>query len=279
MKPTLLIAILSLAATTLSAAAGVPDRSYYVTELAPQQKFDVYNDGQNTYLESIPGLVVTGATADGERYIVNGVPSQIRGFMNGKPITVVRGTPPVAKPATPDPAVVSAQIKQLTEKLESLSSKVQPKVEVPKVGETASAAAGENASPSPDRRMQSMQAMLQIAQERNGLATQLPAAAGGTKKAGAPSITDVYTYSVTPKDENLRLLVERWAKMVGWDAVWDVERDILIGNAGQKAADFKGAVRWVLSSTELSDVVVKPCFYSNSVVRVVRKTVKCNPNE
>jgi hypothetical protein len=68
------------------------DRSYYVTELAAQQKFDVYNDGHNTYIASIPGLVVTGATADGERYIVDGVPMQIRGYMNGKPTTVGRGT-------------------------------------------------------------------------------------------------------------------------------------------------------------------------------------------
>jgi hypothetical protein len=43
--------------------------------------------------------------------------------------------------------------------------------------------------------------------------------------------------------------------------------------------DFKSAVRRVLSATELSDVQLKPCFYSNSVVRIVRKTAKCNPNE
>jgi hypothetical protein len=79
-----------LVAPSLSALAAT-DRSYYVTELAAQQKFDVYNDGHNTYIESIPGLVVTGATADGERYIVDGVPMQIRGHMNGRPIRGGRG--------------------------------------------------------------------------------------------------------------------------------------------------------------------------------------------
>jgi hypothetical protein len=242
MKPNLLIAILTLATTApWSTAAAATDRSYYVTELTTQQRFDVYNDGRNTYLESIPGLVVTGATADGERYIVAGVPQQIRGFMNGKPITVVRGFPPAPKPATPDVAAVTAQIKQLTDKLDGLS------------------ASAPNLAPA-------------------------PMIAGAQSPAGVPAApvaksSQVFTYQVSPSDQNLRMLVERWSKVVGWNAVWDVERDIPIGTAGQKVGDFRSSVRWLLASTEFGDVVVKPCFYSNSVVRVVRKTVKCNPNE
>ena len=248
MKPSLLLASIFLAATSVSAAAAT-DRSYYVTELVAQPKFDVYNDGRNTYLESIPGLVVTGATADGERYIVNGVPHQIRGFMNGKPITVVRGTPPLPKPTAPDPAAVNAQIKQLTEKLDALTSKVKPQAPPALASASAAAnAAGENAIPRARQRRE-------------------------------PTINDLYTYKVSPSDQNLRLLIERWSKMVGWTAVWDVERDILIGTAGEKVGDFKTSMRWLLASTEFGDLVVKPCFYSNSVVRVVRKTVKCNPNE
>lgn len=107
-------------------AMAATDRSYYVTELAPQHKFDVYNDGRNTFVQSVPGLIITGATADSDFFIVKGVPMSIRGFMNGKPITVMRGTPPVPKPVPPDPAAVNAQIKQLTAKLDSLSASVQP---------------------------------------------------------------------------------------------------------------------------------------------------------
>lgn len=256
MKPSIVIAFLTLALSPLSALSA-PDRSYYVTELAPQQKFDVYNDGHNTYLESIPGLVVIGATADGERYIVNGVPQQIRGFLNGKPITVVRGRPPSpVPPPAPSASEVNAKIKQLTEKLESLSSKVQPQQ-----GAVATAAAARPATPT------------STSAPSDG-ATRLPV---GARKAA--TLDDVITYRVTPADANLRLVVESWARMVGWTAVWDVEKDILIGNAGEKTADFKTSVRWLLSSTELGDLVVKPCFYNNAVVRVVRKTVKCNPNE
>lgn len=272
MKSLHLIATVALALTTLPVAAA--DRSYYVTELAPQQKFDVYNDGRNTYLESIPGLVVTGATADGERFIVNGVPQQIRAFFNGKPITVIRGTPPVPKPATPSPADVSAKIKQLTEKLETLSSKVQPSA--------VARAASPGMMPAP------------VAASAVGAApAATPAGAAGgaadprqvvSRVQGAPSrgsvrLEEVITYRVAPSDVNLRIVLEKWARYVGWTAVWDVEKDILIGNAGEKAADFKTSVRWLLSSTELGDLVVKPCFYNNSVVRIVRKTVKCNPNE
>lgn len=265
MKPILLIVFLTLAATTWSAAAAPTDRSYYVTELSAPQRFDVYNDGHNTYLESIPGLVVTGATAEGERYIVTGVPQQIRGFMNGKPITVVRGTPPAPKPPIPDPAVVNAQIKRLTEKLDSLSSKVQPKATPPVALAVATHAPG-------------------VA--NNSTAPAMLAAVGTTSDGafplgkGRPVLSNsMLTYRVSPNDENLRVLINRWAATVGWTAVWDVERDILINNAGEKYGDFKTSVRWLLAATELGDLVVKPCFYSNSVVRVVRKTVKCNPNE
>lgn len=251
MKPLFLTATIALLLISLPAAAS-PDRSYYVTELAPQQKFDVYNDGRNTYLESIPGLVVIGATADGERYIVNGVPQQIRGFLNGKPITVVRGRPPAPPP--PAPSEVNAKIKQLTERLETLSAKLQPRDAAP-----ASAAGNPQ-----------------------GSATGAAVDGAATPGALVPrrlTVDDSNTYRVAPSDVNLRIVLERWARLVGWTAVWDVEKDIPIGNAGQKTADFKTSVRWLLSATELSDLVVKPCFYNNSVVRIVRKTVKCNPNE
>ena len=274
MKPYFLIALLSLAGTTWSAVAAISDHSYYVTELASPQKFDVYNDGQNTYLESIPGLVVTGATADGERYIVNGVPHQIRGFMNGKAITVVRGSPPVHQKAIPDTAVVNERIKQLTEKLESLTSKATVAASPAMPSQPATLVPSPPTTPEsgllvpPSTRAQS--------QEQATGAAETPAAVAVPR---SPTINDVYLYSVSPADQNLRLVIDRWARMVGWSAVWDVDRDITVSSVGQKTNDWKSAVRWVLSSTELGDLVVKPCFYNNSVVRVVRKTVKCNPNE
>lgn len=271
MKLSSLIASLLLTVLSASAFAGT-DRTYYVTELAPQQKFDVYNDGRNTFLQSIPGLIVSGATADGEFFIVKGVPSSIRGFMNGKPITVVRGLPPAPRPAAPDPAVVDARIKALTDKLESLTSKAPPA--------TVNAAAGTGTS---------APGVASATQQQGSASARTVQAAGGSGAVpgqritpvarSMPSITDVHTYRAVPDDQNLRILTERWSKIVGWTAIWDVDKDIPIGTAGEKSGDYKTAIRWLLASTEFGDVVVKPCFYSNSVVRIVRKTVKCNPNE
>lgn len=236
----LLFTLALVFASPLVSAA--PDRSYYVTELVPQQKFDVYNDGQNTYLEAIEGLIVVGATADGEMFIVRGVPAQIRAYYNGKPITVIRGTPPPKNPAPSRIEEANARLKQLNERLERLAS-----------GSTtgngpAAKATGEGSGPASSKRI-------------------------------LVAISDAVPYRVAPADVNLRLALEKWAKSVGWTAVWDVEKDIPIGNAGETTADFKTSVRWLLSSTELGDLVVKPCFYNNSVVRAVRKTVKCNPND
>lgn len=194
MKPTILLASLALAATSVYATAAT-DRSYYVTELEAQQRFDVYNDGHNTYLESIPGLVMTGATADGERFIVNGVPPQIRGFMNGKPITVVCGTAPVPKPTAPDATAVTAQIKQLTEKLDSLSAKVQPKTP-----QTVALASAGTTQPQTAPMAPSAVPTSYRAGNKNA---QLPSAAGFI------SVAERMTWNVSPRDQNLRLLIER----------------------------------------------------------------------
>lgn len=80
-------------------------------------------DGDNIHVGSVPCLVVNDATADGERYIVNHVSQQIHGFVNGKVITVVHGTVPLSKPTAPDPAVVNAQIKRLSDMLGAFTAR------------------------------------------------------------------------------------------------------------------------------------------------------------
>jgi hypothetical protein len=131
MKPIFLIFFLTLAATW-TAAAATTDRSYYVPDLSAPQRLDVYNDGHNTFLQSVPGLVVMEATADGDRYIVTGVPQQIRGFMNGKPITVMRGLAPASQPSS-DAAEINAEIQRIREEIASLSkaSNAEPIALVP----------------------------------------------------------------------------------------------------------------------------------------------------
>lgn len=92
MKLTKFLAFVAITIASASSTAAT-DRAYYIAELSTPPRFDVYNDGQNTYLEAVRGLVVAGATADGDRYIVSGVPHRIYGILDGEDITLVRGIP------------------------------------------------------------------------------------------------------------------------------------------------------------------------------------------
>ncbi|KAI3593346.1 putative lipoprotein (plasmid) [Cupriavidus sp. U2] len=87
-------------------------------------------------------------------------------------------------------------------------------------------------------------------------------------------------WSVSPADGNYRLLIEKWARDAGWaTAPWEPDQDVQIEGADAFTADFKTAVRRVLSATEMTDYSLKPCFYSNNLVRVVKLTTKCDPTK
>ncbi|KAI3602981.1 putative lipoprotein (plasmid) [Cupriavidus necator H850] len=88
------------------------------------------------------------------------------------------------------------------------------------------------------------------------------------------------TWTVSPADGNFRQLIETWTSRAGWTAApWELEKDVPIVGGDVFSADFKAAVRRVLSSTEMTDYAIKPCFYSNNVVRVVKQTTKCDPSK
>lgn len=87
-------------------------------------------------------------------------------------------------------------------------------------------------------------------------------------------------WSVSSADGNYRLLIEKWARDAGWTAApWELDQDVEIGGIDSFAGDFKTAVRRVLSATEMTDYSLKPCFYSNNYVRVVKLTTKCDPSK
>lgn len=241
MKPIHLIACISLTVASWSAVAA-PDRNYYVTELAAQQKFDVYNDGQNTYLESIPGLVVVGATADGERYIVSGVPSQIRGFMNGKPITFLRGHPPVPKaPPKPDSATVNEQIKKLNEELQTLTAASESLLGRPKGSPASVAPSARVAEPAP------------------------PVVAKPAK-----------TWEVRASDVTLYGTMKRWAKDEGLQLIWETENhDLRLRGQAAYSTNFDMAVAELMKSVQFSDYPMRACIYDNGSVRVVHTKKSC----
>lgn len=245
--------IASLLLTALSASAfAAADRTYYVTELAPQQRFDVYNDGRNTFLQSIPGLIVSGATADGEFFIVKGVPSSIRGFMNGKPITVVRGIAPAPRPVAPDPALVNAQIKQLTEKLEALAQKAEPK--------NPQAPGASGAMPARSAGMSG---------------TDASQAALPVSAQPARPIADK-AWDIRLTDKTIFGAMKRWSKTAGWQLMWDTEgNDFPVIAEATYKGEYDIAVAGVMASLQRSQFPLRACLYDNRAVRVIHKSKRC----
>lgn len=98
--------------------------------------------------------------------------------------------------------------------------------------------------------------------------------------AALPTGSGPRDWTVSAADGNYRLLVEKWARETGWTAApWELDQDVEIGGNDSFNADFKTAIRRVLSSTEMTDYSLKPCFYSNNYVRVVKLTTKCDPSK
>lgn len=96
----------------------------------------------------------------------------------------------------------------------------------------------------------------------------------------SPSAPQERSWNVSPADANYRVLIEKWAREAGWTAAqWEVDQDVPIEASDAFSGDFKTAVRRVLSATEMTDYSLKPCFYSNNYVRVVKLTTKCDPSK
>ncbi|WP_298150739.1 toxin co-regulated pilus biosynthesis Q family protein [Flavobacterium sp.] len=117
---------------------------------------------------------------------------------------------------------------------------------------------------------------------KNQAPSQGGSASGGRSsqlQASSPQGADHQNWLITPADQNFRLLFDKWAAQVGWVSIWQVDKDLPIDSQSQFTGGFKQAVRYVLSSTVLTDMALKPCFHSNNVVRIVRETAKCQPNE
>jgi hypothetical protein len=83
---------------------------------APQHnapRFSMYNDGHNTYIQSVPGLIIQGATADGDKLIIPGVQREVRGFLSGKPVVISQHQ----EPPQPSAALLNERLKRIEEDL------------------------------------------------------------------------------------------------------------------------------------------------------------------
>lgn len=86
-------------------------------------------------------------------------------------------------------------------------------------------------------------------------------------------------WDVLPEDTTIRGVLIRWANIGGWvfmPAHWTVKSDLPVSGGSSFYGDFKTAVRGLISSSEMTDLPLQPCFYSNGVLRVVLKTEVCD---
>ncbi|GAA4322965.1 TcpQ domain-containing protein [Pigmentiphaga soli] len=121
-----------------------------------------------------------------------------------------------------------------------------------------------------------------------GRADQTAAVAFGVSSSGMPSSgpSTLFAaapprapFTAAPADRNMRSLLQRWAREAGWTfnaEHWAVDVDIPLAGSASFDGDFKGAVRQLLASTELSPRPLQPCFYSNRVLRVVPLVQACD---
>jgi len=91
--------------------------------------------------------------------------------------------------------------------------------------------------------------------------------------------SSVLEFDVSLTDGNMRTALGRWARQAGWTfhpEHWATDVDIPLSGVAAFGADFRHAVRTLLSSTELAERPLQPCFYSNRVLRVVPLTQACD---
>lgn len=104
---------------------------------------------------------------------------------------------------------------------------------------------------------------------------------GTTRRSEEKSSTPITPgkFEVDPTDGNIRQALNRWARMAGWAfnvEHWAVNVDVPIVGSATFDSEFKPAVQALLASTELGDRPLRPCFYSNKVVRVVPYAQVCD---
>jgi len=151
------------------------------------------------------------------------------------------------------PAFAKFVDERMAEPVAPVSTVVQPVAPVPAVVQTVAAPSG-------------------------GVAPATPAA------AATPAAPDVTGFAVVSTDKTIREVLARWSAGAGWAHApqhWAVAEDYSVaGLAGPEVfgSDFRGAVRILINSTDLTSRPAQPCFYANNVVRVIPRAGICDPS-
>jgi hypothetical protein len=93
-------------------------------------------------------------------------------------------------------------------------------------------------------------------------------AAGPTNATGS-------TWTVRLSDRFIRRVVERWSKQAGYQAVYEVDRDVAVAAEATFGGDYATAMGGLMAGLERSELPLRVCLYTNQVTRVVRRSDRC----
>lgn len=108
---------------------------------------------------------------------------------------------------------------------------------------------------------------------------QLPIAPNAGSGFSIKKGNGVRLWAASTTDGTIRKVIEKWSLDSGWTFGldhWAADRDLPIVAKSNFNGDFRGAVRYLLAATELTDLPLQPCFYNNSVLRVVPRAELCD---
>lgn len=270
-----------------SEAASAYDFAYRLSgdrRVAPVQVFD---DGRTTWLQFQPGQTLPAVFVAGSTEASAG---QLASYTQQGPYLVLNGTAnafvlrigaitaradytgsapraglPAAAPGMPSQWAGDAT----SHALPNVPPAPASATTLPAMSATASGAAPAPASGG----MASLPTASRLAQQRTPTPAYGPAAGAVSQEAS------VLEFDVSLSDKNMRTALGRWARQAGWTfhaEHWAADVDIPLSGVAAFGADFRHAVRTLLSSTELAERPLQPCFYSNRVLRVVPLTQACD---
>lgn len=230
-------------------AAGSYDFSYRVSgdrRVAPVQVFD---DGRSTYVQFKTGQTVPAI------FTIDQQGERLASYTATSPYVVISGT-----------------AKELVMRIGGVSATVQYEGAPRRNPQFAAAPADDD-----------LDMAAPIAASRafpvTGAAMATRTVAARAPASPARPIGGSLVFDAALADQNMRKVLSRWARMAGWAFEaehWTVDVDIPLAGAASFGADFKGSVRALLASTELSSRPLQPCFYSNNVMRVVPLAEPCD---
>lgn len=242
--------------------------------VAPVQVFD---DGRTTWLQFQPGQTLPAVFVAASAEASSG---QLASYTQQGPYLVLNGTASafvlrigaIAARAdytgsTPRTGLAAATPGMPSQWADEVALRASPSGQPAAMpGSTVMAPAGMSALPTASR----------LGQQQVPPASPL----GQGPVAGAVAQeTSVLEFDVSLTDKNMRTALGRWARQAGWTfhaEHWAADVDIPLSGVAAFGADFRHAVRTLLSSTELAERPLQPCFYSNRVLRVVPLTQACD---